>query len=48
VLNDWDLPRLTINMAYQTRKHVPAKVRAFIDFLIAHFREMNYERKWTQ
>lgn len=47
VLNDWDLPRLTINLAYQTRKHLPAKVRVFIDFLVQHFREMDFERRWT-
>lgn len=48
VLDDWDLPRLTINLAYQSRRHLPAKVRCFIDFLAAHFRAQDYERKWTQ
>ena len=48
VLDDWDLPRLTINIAYQGRKHLPAKVRVFIDFLVQHFEEMDYERKWTR
>lgn len=48
VLDDWDLPRLSINIAYQTRKHLPAKVRAFIDFLVEHFKEMDFERKWTR
>jgi DNA-binding transcriptional LysR family regulator len=48
VLNDWDLPRLTINIAYLSRKHMSAKVRTFIDFLVAHFRKMDYERRWTQ
>jgi DNA-binding transcriptional LysR family regulator len=48
VLNEWDLPRLSINIAYQNRKHLPAKVRVFIDFLTAHFREMEHERKWTR
>jgi DNA-binding transcriptional LysR family regulator len=47
LLDEWALPRLSINIAYQTRKHLPAKVRAFIDFIIAHFREMDHERKWT-
>jgi DNA-binding transcriptional LysR family regulator len=46
-LNEWDLPRLTINIAYQSRKHLPAKVRAFIDFLVQHFKEMDFERRWT-
>ena len=48
VLDEWDLPRLTINIAYQGRKHLPAKVRVFVDFLVQHFAEMDYERKWTR
>jgi DNA-binding transcriptional LysR family regulator len=47
VLDDWDLPRLTINLAYPSRKHLSAKVRTFIDFIAEHFEKMNYEKKWT-
>lgn len=47
LLDEWDLPRLSINIAYPTRNHLPAKVRVFIDFLVAHFRELDSERKWT-
>lgn len=47
VLPDWNLPRLTINIAFQTREHLPAKVRLFVDFLIAHFRRHDFERRWT-
>ena len=47
VLDDWDLPRLTINLAYPSRKHLSAKVRTFIDFIAGHFEKMNYEKKWT-
>ena len=47
VLDDWDLPHLTINLAYPSRKHLSAKVRTFIDFMAAHFKKMDYERKWT-
>jgi len=47
VLDDWDLPHLTINLAYPSRKHLSAKVRAFIDFMADHFEKMDYERKWT-
>ncbi|MDX3906572.1 MAG: LysR substrate-binding domain-containing protein [Pigmentiphaga sp.] len=47
LLEDWDLPRLSINIAYQSRKYLPAKTRAFIDFLTCHFAHMDYERKWT-
>ena len=46
VLDEWDLPRLTINLAYPSRKHLAAKVRTFIDFMAAHFVKMDYERKW--
>ena len=47
VLDDWDLPRLTVNLAYPSRKHLSAKVRTFIDFIAEHFARMEYERKWT-
>ena len=48
VLDDWELPRLNINLAYPSRKHLSAKVRAFIDFMVEHFDSVDYERKWTQ
>ncbi|WP_447588041.1 LysR substrate-binding domain-containing protein [Aquipseudomonas campi] len=47
VLSDWDLPRLTINIAFQNRRYMPAKTRLFIDFLVAHFQANDFERKWT-
>jgi DNA-binding transcriptional LysR family regulator len=47
VLDEWDLPRLTINVAFQSRRHMSAKVRTFIDFLVEHFERMDYTRKWT-
>ena len=47
VLDDWDLPRLTVNLAFQSRRHMSAKVRTFIDFLAEHFERMDYDRKWT-
>jgi DNA-binding transcriptional LysR family regulator len=47
VLDEWDLPRLTVNLAYPSRKHLSAKVRTFIDFMAEHFLKMDYERKWT-
>ncbi len=47
LLDDWDLPQLTINLAYPSRKHLSAKVRTFIDFMAEHFAKMDYERKWT-
>lgn len=48
VLADWELPPVTINMACHTRKHQPAKIRVFMDFLIAHFARLDYERKWME
>lgn len=47
VLDDWDLPQLCINIAFQNRRHMSAKVRTFIDFLVEHFERMDYDRKWT-
>ncbi|MDN7184161.1 LysR family transcriptional regulator [Caballeronia sp. SEWSISQ10-4 2] len=48
ILDDWDLPRLRINIAYQNRKYLSSKVRTFIDFLVESFDHMDYERRWTQ
>jgi len=47
VLQDWELPRLTINIAYPTRRHLPAKVRCFVDFLVEQFQTHDFERRWT-
>jgi DNA-binding transcriptional LysR family regulator len=47
VLDDWDLPRLTMNIAYPTKAFLPAKTRLFIDFLVEDFRRNDYERLWT-
>jgi DNA-binding transcriptional LysR family regulator len=47
VLDDWDLPRLTMNIAFQTRSHLPVKVRLFIDALLERFHQNDYERHWT-
>ena len=46
LLNDWDLPDLQINIAFASRKHLSAKVRTFIDFLVDEFDQNAYERKW--
>ena len=47
VLDDWDLPQLNINIAFQSRKHMSAKVRTFVDFLVERFDRIGYEKKWT-
>lgn len=46
VLVDYELPRLMMNIAYPSRRHLPAKVRVFIDFLVEDFRLKDYERRW--
>jgi DNA-binding transcriptional LysR family regulator len=46
VLDDWDLPRLTMNIAFQTRNSMPIKVRLFIDALVERFQKNDYERHW--
>ena len=47
LLTEWELQRLTINIAYPTRRHLPAKVRCFVDFLVEKFAQMDFERRWT-
>ena len=47
VMQDWELPRLTINIAYPTRRHLPAKVRCFVDYVVEQFQVLDYERRWT-
>jgi DNA-binding transcriptional LysR family regulator len=47
VLDDWELPLLRINIAYQSRVHMPAKVRAFIDYMVERFKHQDFNRKWT-
>jgi DNA-binding transcriptional LysR family regulator len=47
VLSDWQLPRLTINLAYQSRRHQPAKIRVFTEFLIERFAKLELEAKWA-
>jgi DNA-binding transcriptional LysR family regulator len=47
VLPDWALPALTINIAYQSRRHLPAKIRVFTDYLVERFDTLDLERKWA-
>jgi hypothetical protein len=37
LLTDYRLPQVEINVAYPSRRHLPAKVRTFIDHLVEHF-----------
>jgi DNA-binding transcriptional LysR family regulator len=47
LLDDWHLPRLTINLAYQSRRHQPAKIRVFADFLVEMVAQRELEHRWT-
>lgn len=48
VLTDWELPRLTMNIAFQTRAYMPTKVRVFVEALAERFRVNDYTRRWTE
>ena len=47
VLADWQLPRLTINLAFPSRRHLPAKIRVFNEFLAERFERLQLEKKWA-
>jgi DNA-binding transcriptional LysR family regulator len=47
VLTEWELQRLTINIAYPTRRHLPAKVRCLVDFLVEQAAVHDFERHRT-
>lgn len=47
VLTDWELPSLTINFAYQSRRHQPAKIRVFTEFFLNRFEEQELGKKWS-
>lgn len=47
VLSEWELSRLVMNIAYPTLRHLPAKVRCFVDFLVEQFADRGFERQWT-
>lgn len=47
VLDDWELPTLTMNIAFQTRRYMPMKVRVFIDALTERFLSNDFERRWN-
>lgn len=46
VLMDWELPLLTMNVAYQNRVRLPAKIRVFSDFLVSHIRDKSEPGIW--
>jgi DNA-binding transcriptional LysR family regulator len=47
LMTDWRLPNLTINIAYQSRRHQPAKIRVFTQYLVDRFDRLQLEQKWT-
>ena len=48
VLMDWELPLLTMNIAYQNRVRLPAKIRVFSDFLVNHIRAHSDAGIWIE
>ena len=48
VLDDWDLPRLTMNIAFPTKSLLPARTRLFIESLVERFQEQRYVEIWTR
>lgn len=48
VLTDWELPLLTMNIAYQNRAQLPAKIRVFSDFLVSHVRRNSTPGIWIE
>jgi DNA-binding transcriptional LysR family regulator len=48
LLTDWELPLLTMNVAYQNRVRLPAKIRVFSDFLVNHIRAHSDAGIWIE
>jgi len=48
ILNEWELPTLTINLAYQSRRNQPAKIRVFADALSEHIKSLDLEARWNR
>ncbi|MFG6082911.1 LysR family transcriptional regulator [Paracoccus litorisediminis] len=46
VLPDWRAPGLTMSIAYPSRRFLPLRTRLFIDALVQHFRENEFEQRW--
>jgi DNA-binding transcriptional LysR family regulator len=44
VLDDWYLPRLTMNIAYPSKSFVPLRTRLFMDYLVEHFRTTDFQK----
>lgn len=42
VLPEWSVPELAINALYPSRRHLPAALRAFLDFLVKRFEHTSW------
>lgn len=47
VLLDWQLPMLSMNIAYQNKTRLPAKIRVFTDFLVHYVRRTSRSDIWS-
>jgi DNA-binding transcriptional LysR family regulator len=47
VLEDWQLPPLTVNLAYQSRHYQPAKIRVFAEALREHMQSCDLQAFWN-
>ncbi len=47
VMQDWQLPMLTMNIAYQNRERLPAKIRVFTDYLVNYVRQASSAGIWS-
>ncbi|MGU7774619.1 LysR family transcriptional regulator [Burkholderia sp. MR1-5-21] len=48
VLLDWELPPLTINLAYQSRRNQPVKIRVFAEALSEHVARLETGNRWNE
>ena len=46
VLPDWYTEKGTLSLYFSAKKHMPAKTRVFIDFIVEKFRSQNFAKKW--
>ena len=47
LLPGWNLAKLTMNVAFPSRSHLPARTRLFVEALVAYFRDRDLESSWS-
>ena len=47
VLPDWYTEKGTLSIYFAAKKHMPAKTRVFIDFIVERFRAQGWAEKWS-